>query len=198
MKYRMKPYFFLLTYIFILTACQEQNKNPEQYNIKAEEETIVFFPVGDFLKGQLVEIRERGIAPIQYQTENEHTDSVWIKMDSLEPVLSDFLSPLIDSVSMAQYYTVKKFFDQTLGSVTLTYEANADLPKENPWLSWNIYIDPENGKVQKIYLVKRINENKKLQLSWNCKSHCSITGIEEEEKPEQSKIYRRASIKWNY
>ena len=166
--------------------------------MKSIEEEAVFFPVTDFLKGQLVEIREKGIAPIFYQDKKGQMDSTWIKMDSLESFVADFLSPSIDSVAMAKYYTSKKFFDQTLGSITLTYEANKDLPKNNPWLSWNVYIDPEKGTVEKIYLVKSLSPNKKLLLNWNCKTQCSITGIEDEEKTKATNVFRKETIKWKY
>lgn len=194
----MKPSFYLLLLVILLISCQEDKKEIERTQSKAIEEEAVFFPVTDFLKGQLVEIRERGIAPIFYQDKNGKTDSIWIKMDSLEKYVVDFTSPVIDSISLSSYYSVKKFYDQTLGSITLTYEANSVLREKNPWLSWNIYIEPEKGTVEKIYLVKFIAPNKKLLLNWNGKTQCSITGVEEDETTKRVKVFRKEILKWKY
>ncbi len=194
----MKLSLYFLTLLFLLVSCNQEKKENETSLAKAAEEEAVFFPVTDFLKGQLIEIRERGIAPIFYQDKKGKMDSAWIKLDSLEMFVSDFLTPTIDSVSMARYYSVKKFYDQTLGSITLTYEAKKDLSENNPWLSWNVYIDPEKGIVEKIYLVKSVAPNKKLLLNWSCKTQCSITGIEEDEKTNTTNVFRKEIIKWKY
>ena len=190
---------YLLVLLLLLVSChQKSEKNPSASFSNSNQEDATFFPVTDFFKGQLVEIRERGIAPLKFTTNNNLTDSTSIKMDSLETVVNDFINPSIDSLSLAKYYSVKKFFDQTLGFITLSYEANQQLPENNPWLSWNVYIEPEKGDVAKIYLVKRDRPNKTLQLSWNCKTHCSITEITELSDNDTSFISRKETIKWKY
>ena len=190
---------YLFVLLLLLVSChQKAENNPSASFSNSNQEDATFFPVTDFFKGQLVEIRERGIAPLKFTTNNNLTDSTWIKMDSLETVVNDFIKPSIDSVSLAKYYSVKKFFDQTLGFITLSYEANQQLPQNNPWLSWNVYIDPEKGDVVKIYLVKRESPNETLQLSWNCKTHCSITEITALSDRDTSFISRKESIKWKY
>ena len=194
----MKLSLYFLTLLILLVSCNQEKKENEKSTAKLTEEEAVFFPVTDFLKGQLIEIRERGIAPVFYQDKKGKMDSTWIKMDSLKGFVADFLSPSIDSFAMAKYYTSKKFFDQTLGRIKLTYEANKFLPKSNPWLSWNVYIDPEKGTVDKIYLVKSVSPNQKLLLNWNCKTQCSITGIEEDEKTKTTIVFRKEIIKWKY
>jgi len=194
----MKLSLYFLTLLILLVSCNQEKKENEKSPAKLTEEEAVFFPVTDFLKGQLIEIRERGLAPIFYQDKKGKMDSTWIKMDSMESFVADFLSPSIDSFSMAEYYTLKKFYDQTLGRITLTYEANKVLPKNNPWLSWNVYIDPEKGTVEKIYLVKSASPNQKLLLNWSCKTQCSMTGIEEDEKTNTTNVFRKETIKWKY
>jgi hypothetical protein len=190
---------YLIVHLLLLLSChQNSGNNPSNTSSNSNQEDATFFPVTDFFKGQLVEIRERGIAPLKFSTINNLTDSIWIKMDSLEAVFHDFITTSIDSVSLAKYYSGKKFYDQTLGLITLTYEANQQLPQDIPWLSWNVYIDPQKGDVMKIYLVKRESQYKTLQLSWNCKTHCSITGITERSIPDSSFISRKETIKWKY
>jgi hypothetical protein len=62
---------------------------------------------------------------------------------------------------------------------------------------WDVYIDPETNKVKRVYLVKKINKNTSLQLTWQSNEWFKTTtitsgtdGIEKVEKEEK--------ISWDY
>src|ERR1700749_1966028 len=56
-----------------------------------------FFPVTSYIKGQIYSIAQRGINPLKYTTVNDKTDSVWVKVEEMNQVFAEFLSPEIDS-----------------------------------------------------------------------------------------------------
>jgi len=121
---------------------------------------------------------------------------LWLNMNNLAESFSDFLSPEIDSIKLASYYTMKKFYDQTLNEITLTYEANKRLPDSIPWLNWNVYINPEKGTIDRIYLLKRVSPINNLQLLWLANKKCKITSIID--KNDTAYVDREINISWDY
>lgn len=158
----------------ILFACNNQKENPVEV---AKEETISFFPVTEYLKGEVYNIKQSGINPLKYTTVNGKTDSLWIKLEEIDSTVSEFLHPSIDSVSLAALYTGKNFFDQSLSAVTFTYDAVKNLPDTMPLKHWDVYINPKTNKVKRIYMVKEPVKNKILQLTWVNGEWCKITTI---------------------
>src|SRR3982750_500671 len=123
----MRQYFWIVT-ILALNACN--NNKTEKIAVAPAEvkEKPDFFPVTSFLKGQVVEINEKGITPVKYTTINDHTDSVFIKLETLENELKEFLHPEIDSANLADLFTETKFADQTINAFTFTYDPKGQLP----------------------------------------------------------------------
>ena len=175
--------FFIL--LFTVSCKQKQSSNKESKLIAAvdssfkEKETAGFFPVTSYLKGQLLDIQNSGINPLRLEVSKGKTDSTWIRMELLETEFADFLSPSIDSVSLATLFAEKKFFDQTLNSITLTYDPIGKLPDSISFQRWDIYIDPEKNVVQRIYLVKKVSPNSSKQLTWQSGKWCRLVTIAE-------------------
>ena len=116
----------------------QNNKTSE---IASSEENEVFFPVTEFLKGQIAEIKEKGVTPLRYFKKGDKIDSSWLNMNELNQHFTDFLLPEIDSVKLSTFYTAKRFYDQTLNEITLTYEAKQPDFKNLNWTGWNVYIN---------------------------------------------------------
>jgi len=193
----MRTAFIFIIYSFVFFSCHNANNTKiVSESTNKEKEDQVFFPVTDFFNGQLLGIREKGAAPLKYTISNKKTDSLWLNMNNLAESFSDFLSPEIDSIKLASYYTMKKFYDQTLNEITLTYEANKQLPDSIPWLSWNVYIDPEKGTIDRIYLLKRVSPINNLQLLWLANKKCKITSIID--KNDTAYVDREINISWDY
>lgn len=193
----MKITFIFIIFSFTFLSCHntDNTKNISESNNNQQEDTV-FFPVTDYFNGQLLGIREKGAPPIKYITINKKTDSTWLNLNTLALSFSDFLSPEIDSMKLASYYTMKKFYDQTLNEITLTYEANKQLPDSIPWLSWNVYINPEKGTIDRIYLLKRVSPINNLQLLWLANKKCKITSIID--KNDTAYVDREINISWDY
>lgn len=161
------------------------------------KEIVSFFQVTSYLKGQISEIRTGGKTPIKFLTFNNKTDSVWLKMNNLDTAFADFLSPDIDSGNLVALFTEKKFLDQTINAITLTYDPIKTLPDNFYLTHWDVYIDPVTGMVRRIYLIKELPGRVTKQLTWNTGKSCTIVTIADDINGK-SFVERKVAIKWDY
>ncbi len=181
--------------LFFFVSCT--NSSTEEAGLISQEKGSVekqsFFPVTNYIKGQLYEIKNMGINPLKFTTDNNnHTDSVWLKLEEIDSAVKEFLQPVIDSANLISLFTETKFADQTLDAFTFTYDATGILPDTMSWKHWDVYIDPATGKVKRLYLVKDVGNQRILQLTWQSNKWCKIstlitdqngvTSVEKEEK----------------
>jgi hypothetical protein len=194
----MKIFFPAISIAIILLSC---NNSSTTDVIPVSTDTVVkqnFFPVASFLKGEIYIIKSDGINPKKYTTINNHTDSVWLKIEELDAEVSEFLHPEIDSASLINLFTEKNFLDQSIDAFTFTYDAtNPPLPDSMQLQHWDVYIDPNTNSVKRIYMVKQVNKNKILQLTWVSKQWCKITTIVSDESGV-SKIEKEEKIFWDF
>ena len=193
----MKITISLLACSFFLYSCTNSGKSAEQ---PAQKDTLAaqrFFPVTEYLKGEIFNIKNAGINPLKYTTINEHTDSVWVKIEQLDSVVQEFLQPEIDSANLISLFTEKSFMDQSLNAVTFTYDPTGTLPDSMKLKHWDVYIDPKTSKVKRIYMVKQIDKTKTLQLTWINGQWCKITTIATDEKGIMS-VEKEEKIIWDF
>ena len=198
---RILPAFLITS--FILFSCADRRKIDASELAHQQKDTIVippevpvFFQVTNFLKGQIYELQNGGLTPIKYVINNGKRDSSFLKIPSLEKEFADFLTPVIDSSNLADFFTEKKFFDQTLHAITLTYDPVSKLPDTIALRHWDVYIDPDNGVVKRIYMVKELEGKRTQQLTWSAgKSARNVIINESSGKPS---IEREIEIKWDY
>ena len=192
--------------MFIIIGCGQQNDSVD-YKVNnqfAEIDTIKerpsFFPVGNFIKGQILELKNKGINPQKITYKENRVDSTWLKVAQFDSEFGEYYTPMIDSVSMSKFFVERKFFDQTLDAITLTYDPIGALPDSISWKHWDIYIDPETNMVKRIYLVKRIDSNKTRQLTWLPGINCKAITIEDNSNGNRYKstIENEVTIKWDY
>ena len=181
----------------ILSSCNNNKREATAVLNKPAEEAAAFFPVTAYIKGQVHEIKEKGLTPLKFTTINGHTDSVLIKISQLDSLIKEFLHPEIDTANMLAYFSQSKFLDQSVNAYTFTYEPKVKLPDSVVLKHWDVYIDPEINKVKRVYLVKQVNKNTTLQLTWQSNEWCKTTtiisgsdGVEKIEKEEK--------ISWDY
>jgi len=195
----MKTSLSILFFILVFAACN--NSSTKQAVIDSEKKDSVekqsFFPVTNYIKGQLYEIKNKSINPLKYTTVNNHTDSAWLKIEALETAVKEFLYPEIDSVNLISLFTETKFADQTLDAYTFTYDATVLLPDTMTLKHWDVYIDPATNNVKRIYLVKTIEKNKTLQLTWQSNEWCKITTIITD-KNGVSSVVKEEKITWDF
>jgi len=160
-------------------------------------ETAAFFPVTSYLKGQIAEIKNNGLNPVRIRTAAGKTDSAWLKVEQLDSVFAEFLTPEIDSVTMAGLFKESKFHDQTLNSFTFTYEPLKALPPGMLLKRWDVYVNPQNGTVKRIYMEKSTADKKELQLSWQSGIGSKITWFSTGASGNQE-IEKEELVKWSF
>lgn len=180
--------------LLILPACNnDKNNNGAIQNTNQAS----FFPVTSYIKGQIIEIKNRGITPLKYTTINNHTDSVWLKTEELDTAFHEFLTPVIDSTNLTAYFKETKFFDQTINAFTFTYDPEKALPGTFNLVHWDIYVDPDQNKVTKIYLVKNYPGDILIQLTWYSDKYCKMTTITKNNSGT-SIVTKEEKIKWDF
>ncbi|MEO6188267.1 MAG: hypothetical protein ABIO77_05465 [Ginsengibacter sp.] len=181
-----KSFSFLL--IFVVVAVFSCSGPADKKQIaETPADSTMMFPVTDFLEGQLIEIEKMPVTPLKTITIGGKVDSDWVTREDIRAFAAPFLSPKIDSISMSQYFAGKSFLDATLNLVTLTYDPKVVLPKTMNLRHWDVYINPENNGVQRVYLVYESQENDvniTKQLTWTVGKWCSIRTISQKENSD--------------
>ncbi|MEO7047259.1 MAG: hypothetical protein ABI091_18300, partial [Ferruginibacter sp.] len=175
----MKQLFLIPLGIIFLSACNTKSATPAQPVPESPTIEIVtnFFPVTTFIKGQILDIKKGGTNPVNIITQNQKTDSTWLKMDEIDDQLSDFLTPVIDTVNMSSLFSEKKFLDQTLNAYTFTYDAKGPLPDSLNLLRWDVYVKPDDNKVKRIYMIKKAGDGIEKQLTWEADNWAKIVTL---------------------
>ena len=194
----MKIILSVSVFALLLFSC----KNARQPVTAATEKVTAtkpqsFFPVTSYIKGEIYNFKKSGINPLKYTTINNHTDSTWLKIEDLDAFVQEFLQPEIDSANLITLFTEKSFLDQSINAITLTYDPLVTLPDTMQLKHWDVYINPETNKVKRIYIVKEINKNKILQLTWVNNQWCKILSIVTDEKGI-SKIEKEEKLTWDF
>lgn len=173
----MKLSLVFITCSIFFYSCTNSGKSDEINTLKDTAVAKNFFPVTDCLKGEIYNIKSSGVNPVRYTTINGVTDSAWVKLEQLDSSVSEFLSPQIDSANLVTLFKEKSFLDQSLNAVTFTYDPAGPLPDSMKLRHWDVYVDPKSNKVKRIYLVKQLDKNTMLQLTWVNEQWCKTTTI---------------------
>ena len=193
----MKIFLPLLALVLVLFSCT----NPGEPEAVAAEtkppEKQMFFPVTSYLKGEIYNIKKSGINPLKYTSVNNHTDSVWLKIEELDAAFREFLQPEIDSLNLVTLFTEESFLDQSINAITLTYDPSVQLPDTMKLKHWDVYIDPDANTIKRVYMVREISKTRSLQLTWVNNQWCKITTIVTDENGI-SKIEKEEKITWDF
>jgi len=193
----MKFSFIPIIISFIILSCNNAAKPADDPFVFQKDSVHNFFPVTAYIKGEIFNIKQNGINPIKYVTINEHTDSSWVKTEELDAAVQEFLKSEIDSTNLNTLFSEKSFLDRSLNAVTLTYDPIGLLPDSMHLRHWDVYINPTTNKIKRIYLVKEMDKNKTLQLTWVNGQWCKITTLITDEKGN-SKIEREEKLFWDF
>lgn len=182
----------LLALLFT-SSCKEQKSKP--FTPATDTTHASFFPVTEYLRGQLRELDSLPVTPLKIRTANGHTDSAWIKKEEVRAFAEPFLHPDIDTANMKSLFAERSFFDQTVDAFTFSYEPLAELPDSLTLKRWDVYLDPKKNTVRRVYMVKASGDET-LQLTWTSGKWCKITSITEAKgKPAEIK---EEMVKWDF
>ena len=191
-----KIVFLLLGLLLLLFSCKS---NDETQDITIKKDNLSVFPVTEFLMGQLNTIENTPVTPLKLIITDGIVDSVWISRENIRDFAEPFLTPVIDSATLSSFFDGQSFIDQTINSVTFTYDANQSLPKDISLRTIDVYADPELGNITKVYLLKERYLDKvltKVQLTWKTDQWCSIRTIVQ--KDEETPVIKEEKVIWNF
>jgi len=187
---------FPLLLILMLFSCRQKKQDgiKKQTIENTTDSTLEkkYFPVTEFILGEIHGIRDKGINPIK---KTGH-DSVFLKIESLEKEMADFLTPVITQTSMVPFFTESSFMDQTTNYYTFTYDPREILPDSISLRHWDVYVDPKKSTVWRIYMLKEGPETMR-QLTWEAGRRCQIVELSKDSTGALS-LFRETTIRWDY
>ena len=192
----------ILTLFILASGCSSKKTIPISNSATEKSDSSEpqnFFPVTEFLLGQLKQIDSLPVTPIKITSHNGKQDSVWMKRSDIRPFSAPFLTPKIDSLDLGRFFTEKSFLDQTINAFTFSYDPKDNLPDTVEVKHWDVYIDAIKNSVSRIYIVKESNKNgmhQTIQLTWLPQKSCSITTINEKEGQEADVM--QETMKWGF
>lgn len=189
----VKTFLFFAAMSILLTGCKQKVKPFEQETSAGKSG---FFPVTQYLLGQIKELDTLPLTPLKITTINGKADSLWLKGEDSRVFVQRFVTPVIDSISYHSYFSEKSFLDQTINAFTFSYDPVRALPASMEIKHWDVYVDPATNKVTRIYLLKQLNDGTSYQLIWKTGYYCQVTTIIEK-KGEAPKIKEEKLI-WNF
>lgn len=188
--------------IISLSACQENVTTEVNYDelyadLDTTHEAPSFFPVGDFIESKIKEVVDYYPKVKFINKQPNRFDSVETTPQKMALFLDEFRLPRIDSVGMSPYFSEKKFRDETLRWVSLSYDPTGEVPDSIPWKRWDVHIDPETGEVKRIYLVKQVSATRLGQFTWLPATGCKMTFIDQT-NIDSPYVHSTMEFKWVY
>jgi hypothetical protein len=193
----MKYLFLFMVLAFFICSCSNNKPASTQTVAVDSIEPKSYFPVTSYIKGQLFDIKQRGVSPYKMVTLNGKTDSVILPLANIDSLAQEFVKPEIDSTNLINYYKEEKFLDKSVAAFTFTYDAKSPVADTLPLRHWDVYVEPETGTVKRIYLVKKINASKTLQLTWLHNQWFKTTTIVTDATGNSS-VAKEEKINWSY
>jgi hypothetical protein len=166
---------FCISFLFILTGCHSREENGTSVPVNSTE-AVNIFPVTSFIKAQLKQIDSMAVTPLKITSENGKSDSSWLKREAVRNYAREFLTPVIDSANMSSLFSEKSFLDQTINAFTFSYDPKVKLPGSIKLTHWDVYMNPQTNKIERIYLVKQ-NADTIKQLTWVVNKWYSVRTI---------------------
>ncbi|HRN91189.1 MAG TPA: hypothetical protein PLE75_04140 [Ferruginibacter sp.] len=155
-----------------------------------------YFPVTNYIKGQIAEIRERGLNPLMIVLQNGRSDSSWLRVEDFEKQFAPYLTPVIDTANFKSLFKETKFEDQSLDTYTWSYEPYKTLPDTFTLKRWDVYVSPATSKVVRVYWMKETGKNAQEQLMWNSGSSCKMVQLHEQNG--NIVVDKEIIIKWDF
>jgi hypothetical protein len=180
-------------------SCSEPASETAQPAKKDSAENQTFFPVTEYIRGQLSEIDSLPVTPLKIISYNGKQDSIWMKKEDIRPFAQPFLSPEIDTTNFKELFRERSFLDQTIDAFTFSYDPVDKLPDTLQLRRWDVYIDPKKNTIKRIYILKEINSNgtvQTIQLTWKSDQWCKISTIKEQ--PGKAPEIREETMKWDF
>lgn len=196
----MKTTYLLFFASIILASCAGKQDNTVPTEVQPKKDSITFFPVTTFIKGQILILDSLPITPLLITTQKGKIDSLWLPAGKVKQYLQPFLEPVITETNLLHLFNETRFNDQTINAITFTYDPKVTLPDSISIKHWDVYVDPEKSTVTKVYLLKefdRNNEHITQQLTWQSNKYAKISTILNNASG-QPELLKEELITWDF
>jgi hypothetical protein len=196
-----KRFIYPALLVLLAGSCHPKGNTEAPENRKDSTDTAVqknYFPVADYIKGEITEVDSLPVGIMQYTTTGRRTDSAYVKATAFHALAAEFLPPeLLDTALFHKEYSESSFLDQSTNSFTFTYSTkNGQLALQRV----DILASPVQGsnKVKSIYMEERINRQDTLvikKLFWTSRKQFEIfTTVQ---PPHQTATLRQLKVVWD-
>ena len=186
----MKKQLFLLVLLSTLALYNCRNNTSPEQKDNADGE---FYPIGSFIRSQLMYIDSMPLAVIKYTTLDNITDTAILEKSDFKTIAAAFMTPDIGSPELMPQYKETSFIDATLGTVTLTYSA---MHIDSGIKKADILLDQESTSVKNIYIEKILpgtDSSVTKKMLWTANRNCQITTLIRK-KGQPEKIIRERYV----
>ncbi len=124
----MKSCLFSLLLLALLSGCADEvESSPQEAKIPDSTNKVKqFFPILDYLKGEVKSVNTVATAIKTYMTAGGKTDSGYVNPEQFQALMQEYLVPELSKDNFEKYYSESSFFDQTTETSTFTYATKND------------------------------------------------------------------------
>jgi len=124
----MKSCLLSLLLLALLTGCADDVEipRPEAQLPDSTNKAKQFFPILDFLKGEVRYVDSFGAAIKHYITVDGKTDSGYVQINQFRNTMQEFLPAELSKENFEKYYSESSFYDETTQTSTFTYSTKND------------------------------------------------------------------------
>ncbi|HLX92275.1 MAG TPA: hypothetical protein VKR32_11355 [Puia sp.] len=186
----------ILLTIIILCGCHDRQPQAGNAATDAPTEKKHFFPVVDYMRGQIRIVDSLPTAILKVVTRDGKPDSSFIKRDEFDRLASEFIPADLQQENFETHFKETSFLDQTTNSATFTYSST------DPKLALqrvDVLATPDEvySKVKSIYLQETLNKNDTVivkKLIWQAKKRFQIATSEQ--APNDRKKMTQVQVTW--
>ena len=156
---------------------------------------VIFYPISDYIRGQIQYVDTSLLAVIHYTTMNGKTDSSVMEKSEFKKIAAEFLEPNLNDPLIKPKYEENSFIDANIGTITLTYST---IDEKAPLWKATVLLRQEDTKPIYIYLEKQLlspDSSVLKKMIWKTDSNCQIVSIIR--KPNQAERIIEDKYVWD-
>jgi len=156
-----------------------------------------YFPVLDYMRGEVRMVDSFATAIRQYVTVNGRTDSGFITPDQFRNIMQEYLSADLSKENFERYYMESSFFDEGTQTSTFTYSTKND-ELEVHRVDVLVQGTETYDKVSSIYLEKfSANDDSSVIKKVLLRNGASVVINSEVTKGNAAPVVRQEKLVWN-